>query len=245
MAGLVELPQRITAADDRAGREVRPGQVLHELVDGRLRIFQQADGGVDHLAEVVRRDVGRHADADAGGAVDQQLREAGGQHRRFRLRLVEVRNHVDGLFLDVAEHLLGEALHAALGIAAGRRRVAVDVAEVALPFDQRIAHREVLRQPDQRVVDRRVAVRMVLTHHFADHARALDGRMGFAQPELPHRVEDPAVHRLQTVANIRNRPADVDAQRILQICSMHNIFNIDRKIPVPQFTHNLFPPLFI
>ena len=219
--------------------------MLHELVDRRLRILQQADSRVNHLAEVVRRNVGRHADADAGGAVDQQLREASGQHRRFRLGFVEVRNHVDGLFLDVAEHLLGEPLHATLRVAAGRRRVAVDVAEVALTLNQRVAHRKVLRQPDQRIVDRHIAVRVVLTHHFTDDTGALHRRVGFAQPKLPHRVKNPAVHRLQTVANIRNRPADVDAQRILQICSMHNIFNIDRKIPVPQFTHNLFPPLFI
>src|SRR3712207_8486064 len=46
--------------------------------------------------------------------------------------------------------------------------------EVALPVDQRLGHREVLRQADERVVDRRVAVRVVLAHHVADDARALD-----------------------------------------------------------------------
>ena len=42
-----------------------------------------------------------------------------------------------------------------LGVAHGRGVIAVDVAEIALPVDQRIAHGEILRQTHQRVVDRR------------------------------------------------------------------------------------------
>jgi hypothetical protein len=43
----------------------------------------------------------------------------------------------------------------------------------ALPVDER-AHREVLREPDEGVVDRLVAVRVVLpAHHLADDRRAL------------------------------------------------------------------------
>ena len=40
-----------------------------------------AIAAVDDLAEIVRRDVGRHADGDAAGAVDQQVREARRQDR--------------------------------------------------------------------------------------------------------------------------------------------------------------------
>jgi hypothetical protein len=58
--------------------------------------------------------------------------------------------------------------------------VAVDAAEVALPVDQRVAHREVLREPDQRVVHRLVAVRVVLADHVADHARRLLVRLQHA-----------------------------------------------------------------
>src|SRR3546814_8222430 len=64
------------AEDDAAGREVRPRHVLHEAVDGDLGIVDVGAAGVDHLAEIVRRDVGRHADGDAAGAVDQQVRKA-------------------------------------------------------------------------------------------------------------------------------------------------------------------------
>lgn len=239
-SGLVELAHRIAAANDRAGRKIRAGQVLHELVDRRLRIVEQTDRRVDDFAEVVRRDAGRHADADAGRAVDQKLREAGRKHLRLLFRLVEVRDHVDGVFFDVEKHLFGEALHAALGVAAGRRRIAVDIAEIALPLDERSAHREILREADQRVVNRGIAVRVVFTHDLADHARALDGRVRLAEVQHFHRVENAPVHRLQAVAHIRDRPPDVDAQRILQICSMHDVFNIDGNVPGLEIAHNFF-----
>ena len=53
------------AEDDAAGREVGAGNDVDQLVDAEARIVDQRDAGVDHLAEIVRRDVGRHADRDA------------------------------------------------------------------------------------------------------------------------------------------------------------------------------------
>ena len=53
--------------------------------------------------------------------------------------LVVVGHEVDGLHVDVGEHLAGDAHHAALGVTHGRGRIAVDGAEVALAVDQRIA----------------------------------------------------------------------------------------------------------
>ena len=111
-----------------------------------------------------------------GGAVDEQVGRARRQHRRLLLLAVVVRHEVDRLLVDVGEHLGGELLQPALGVAVGRRRVAVDRAEVALAVDQRVAHGEVLRHAHQRLVGRRVAVRVVLAQHVADDARALHVR---------------------------------------------------------------------
>ena len=36
-------------------------------------------GSIDHFAQIVRRDVGRHADGDAAGAVDQQIGKRAGR----------------------------------------------------------------------------------------------------------------------------------------------------------------------
>ena len=59
------------------------------------------------------------------------------------------------------------------GVAIGGGVIAVDIAEIALPVDQRVAQREVLREADHRVVDDLVAVRVIFADHVADDARAL------------------------------------------------------------------------
>ena len=87
-------------------------------------------------------------------------------------------------------------------------RVVVDRAEVALAVDQRVAHREVLRQAHERVVDRRVAVRVVVAHHLADDAGALRVAAASGRGRLVHRVEHAAVDRLEAVAHVGQRAAD-------------------------------------
>ena len=55
--------------------KVRCRDDFHQLIDGHIRVFQRMQAGVDDLVQVVRRDVGRHADRNAAGAVDQQVRQ--------------------------------------------------------------------------------------------------------------------------------------------------------------------------
>ncbi len=78
----------------------------------------------------------------------------------------------------------------------GRRRVPVDIPEVPVAVDERVAHREVLRQADERVVDRGIAVGVVLAHHLAHDLRALDVLTAGLEPELVHHVQDSAVNGL-------------------------------------------------
>jgi hypothetical protein len=215
--GLVGGPDPVAPQDAPCGGEVGAGDVLHQLGHRQLRVGDEVDGGVDHLAHVVGRDVGGHADGDAGGAVDQQIREAGGEDLRLERRVVEVGRPVDRLLVDVGEEEVGEPRHARLGVPVGGGRVAVDGAEVALAVDQRVAEVPVLGQADQRVVDRGVAVRVVLLQHLADHAGAL-GVLAVVEQALGlHRVEDPAMHRLQPVAHVRQRAADDHRHRVVEV----------------------------
>jgi hypothetical protein len=46
----------------------------HQPLEVDLGLLDVGAHGADHLAEVVRGDVGRHPDRDAGGAVDEQVR---------------------------------------------------------------------------------------------------------------------------------------------------------------------------
>ena len=149
----------------------------------------------------------------------------GRQDRRLLEPVVEVGLEVDGVLVDVLQHRDRDAGEPGLGVAVGRRRVAVDRAEVPLPVHQRIAEREVLHHADERVVDRLVAVRVVLAQHVAHHGRRLLVRAAGDQAQLVHRVEDAAVHRLEAVAHVGQRPRDDDAHRVVDERLLHLFFD--------------------
>jgi hypothetical protein len=121
---------------------------------------------------------GRHAHRDAARAVDEQVRQLRRHDERLLLAAVVVRAEVHRLLVEIGEHLVRDLGEADLGVAHRRRVVAVDRAEVALAVDEHVAHREVLRHAHDRVVDRLVAVRVVLADDVADDARRLLVRAG-------------------------------------------------------------------
>ena len=223
--GVVDAP---APQDQTTGREVRTLDTLHQLLAGGVGLVNQLHHAVDHLAEVVRRDVRRHADGDAGGAVDQQVRETAGQHARLHERLVEVRGKVNRFLVDVREHLHVHFAHAGFGVSHGRRAVTVDGAEVALALDQRIAGGKVLRQAHQRAVDGGIAVRVIFTQNVADNARALAERLVGGDAQLMHGVENAAVHRLEAVAHVRQGARDDDRHRVGDEGLLHLLFQVNR-----------------
>ena len=220
-SGSVALADALEAVDDPGRREVGRRNDLHQLVDGQLGAAEQRQAAGDRLGEVVRRDVRRHAYGNARRAVDQQVGKPRRQDGGLLLLAVVVRDEVDGFLVDVGQQLVGDPLEPALGVAHGRRVVPVDRPEVALAVDQRIAQREVLGHPDQRVVDRGVPVRVVFPHHVADDARAFDVRAVEDDVGFVHGEQHAPVHRLQSIAGVRQRPSDDDAHRIVEIRMPH------------------------
>ena len=87
---------------------------------------------------------------------------------------------------------------------------------------------EVLRHADEGVVDRGVAVRVVLAHHVADDARrtCVCWRSG-RRPGVEHPVEDPAVHRLQPVADVGQRARHDDRHRVVEERALHLLLDLD------------------
>ena len=219
--GLVGGADTGAAENDAAGREIRSRNDFDQFVNRQAGIVDQRHAGIDHLAEIVRRDVGRHADRDAARAVDQEVREARRQDQRLMLGAVVVRLEVDRVLVDVLEQRLGRLGHAAFGVPHRRRRIVVDRAEIALTVDQRHAHGEILRHAHQRVVDRLVPVRVILADHVADDARRLHVLLVGRVPLLVHRIEDAPVHRLEAVAHVGQRTRHDHAHRVIEVRALH------------------------
>ena len=137
------------------------------------------------------------------------------------------RPEIDGVLVDAVEHRLRDRRQPALGVAHRRGVIAVDIAEIPLPVDQRIALREILRETHQRVIDRQLAMRMELADHVADHPGAFLVAGGGVEAKLLHRVQDAAVHRLEPVAHIRQRARHDRRQRIGEIALAERIGEID------------------
>ncbi|GDY77665.1 hypothetical protein SAV31267_071500 [Streptomyces avermitilis] len=101
-----------------------------------------------------------------------------------------------------------------------------------MAVDQGQAHGERLREAHQGVVDRRVAVRVELTHDLADDAGALHIAAVGAQAHLVHLIDDPAVHRLEAVAGVRQGTGVDDRVRVLEEGALHLVDDVDVEDPL-------------
>ena len=174
-------------------------------------------GGGD-FAQVVRRNVGRHADRDALGAVQQQVGQSRRQNHRLLQRAVEVGLPVDRAVRQLAQQHIGVPGELRLGVAHGRERLRIVLrAPVALPVHDRIAIGERLRHQHHRFVAGGVAVRMVLADDVADGTRGLLVLVGGGETQLAHRVDDAALHGLQAVAERRQRAIENDVHRVVEV----------------------------
>ncbi len=222
----------LAAHDQCTGREVGSLDELHELIHGNIfhlaPAVDQEHDGIAQFTEVVGRDVGGHADCNAAVAVEQEVGQQRGQHRRFLEAAVEVVVPVDGLFFDVGDQRLGDAGQAGLGVAHGCRRVAVHRAEVALAVHQGVAQAEVLGHAGHGVVDRAVAVRVILAEHLTDDTGGLAVRCAGAVAHVIHRVDDAALDGLHPVARVGQCPRDDNTHRVVQIGPAHLLVDADR-----------------
>ena len=221
VAGGVRRADAAAAHDDAAGGEIGAVQVLHQVGQVGFGVVQDLHRSGDGLPQVVGRDVRGHAYGDTRGAVDQQVWEAGRKDPGLLAAFVEVGIPVDGLLVDVPEHLRRHPGQAGLGVPVGGRRVAVHGAEVAVAVHQGIPHGEVLGQADERVVDGAVPVGMVSAQHVADASGRLLEGLVMGQIVLVHGVENPAVHRLEAVAHVRQSTADDDRHGVLYVGFLH------------------------
>jgi hypothetical protein len=204
--------------------------VLHEPLDGDLGIADEGYCAVYDLAEIVGRDVGGDTNGDPGGAVEQEKRQARGQHHGLLHGAVVVGREVDGVLFEILQQLLGDPGHPDLRVSHGRRRVAVEGAEVALAVDERVAQREVLRHAHDRVVGGRVGVGVVLAVDVADDAgRLLVGPVP-AVAHLVHGEQGAPVDGLEPVAHVGDGTPDDDAHGVVHVGLLHLVFDVHRDV---------------
>ena len=230
--GTVRVFDALTPDDQRSAWEVGAVDALHgrfqQLLAARLGMLERPLHRVAHLTQVVRGDVRRHTDGDTRRAVHQEVREAGGEHRRLLLPVVVVGHEIDGVLVDLTHHLGRERGHLALGVSHGRGLVVALRTEVALPRDEGVAHRPRLSQAHEGVVDRRVAVRVVQTHNLTDDARALVPAAVGAITAVPHGIEHATVHGLEAVAHVGQRTPDDHAHGVVKVRFLDFLFEVRR-----------------
>src|SRR5262252_3636795 len=98
--GLVSLLDALAAVNEPARGEIRPRHDLDQIPDLSVRMLEELNGRLDDLAQVVWRNLGRHADGDSVRTVDQQVRHARRQHCRFLKLFIVVGDEFDGFLLD-------------------------------------------------------------------------------------------------------------------------------------------------
>src|SRR5829696_6111602 len=109
----------------------------------------------------------------AASAIDEQVGKARGKNLRLTLRSVVVGLEVDSILVDVGEQEVRDLAEPRFRVAHGRRRIRIHRPEIALTVDQRNAQRPRLHHAREGVVDRAVAVRVILTHDVTDNASRL------------------------------------------------------------------------
>ena len=180
-------------------------------------------GRVTQFGDIVRRDRRRHPDRDALRTVGEEIGKRARQHHRLVLRAVVGRPEIDRVFVDAIEQQMRNFGQPRFGVTHSGGIIAVHIAEVPLPIHQGIALGEILSQTHERVIHRLIAVRMKLADDIADDASAfLECRAGVETQQL-HRVQEPPVNRLETVACIRQRPAGNGGERVLQIALFQRV----------------------
>ena len=91
--------------------------------------------------------------------------------------------------------------------------------------DQRVAQVEILGHADERVVHRRIAVRVKVLENLTDNAGTLAVARVAAHSELGHRIKNAALDRLEAVPRIRQSALHDDAHRVIEVAAPHLSFN--------------------
>ena len=180
--------------------------MAHQLPCADLVILHISLDRIDHFAQIVGGDAGRHTNGDPFRAVDQEIGKTHRQNLRLLLCLIEVRDKIHDILVKIRQIcLLSHLRKARLRVTHGCRAVPFNRTEVAVSVNQDHPLLKFLRHDHQRLIDRAVPVRVILTHGIAHDTGALTIRPVITYSQLMHVVQGTPLYRLKTVPNVRQR----------------------------------------
>src|SRR3989338_4823328 len=126
LPGGVRVVHVLRAEHDSSRREIGALNESEKVFRRRVFIVNEVHRGGYDLAEVMRRNVGRHADGDAERSVQEQIGRSGGKHNGFPASAVKIWPQINRILFNVGEHISRKTRHFRLGIAVRGGRVAVE-----------------------------------------------------------------------------------------------------------------------
>ena len=129
-----------------------------------------------------------HSDSNTGSTVHKQIRITAGKYSRLFLRIIEVRNEIHSIFVNICQKLHGNFAQPCLRITHGCRTVSVHGTEVTMTIDKRISGRPFLCHIDQCTINGTVTMGMIFTHSITDDTGTLSVWLVRTIVQFNHRI---------------------------------------------------------
>ncbi len=168
-AGPIGLANPFFAQNQAACGKIGTFDILNNIIQIRIRMIHQGNGPVNHLSQIVRRNVGGHPHCNTGGTIDQQIRKSCRQHHRLLQGLIEIRHEINGFLPDIPQHFLRNLCHSCFRIAHGSRGIPIHGSKISMAVHQWIANGEILCKPYHGFINRTVPMGMIFAQHITDN----------------------------------------------------------------------------
>src|SRR4029077_15655718 len=123
-----------------------------------------------------------------------------------------------------------EMRHARFGVTHRSRWIALDRAEIPLAIDEPFAHRPWLRHVNERGINYRFPVRVIISAGVAANFCAFAVLPSWEKRQIVHRIENSSLRWLESVARIRERARNDDGHRVVEKRPRHffrHVYRLD------------------
>ena len=145
-------------------RKIWSRQYFHDIASRCLRIIHDKLNCINRLTKIMRWNICRHPNCNPCRTVYKQVRETSRKNYRFSLAGIIVVNIINSVFINITKHLQSNLAHTCFCITLSSSSVSVHRTEVPMAIYEHIAIAPPLSHPHHRFINRRVTMRVILTH---------------------------------------------------------------------------------